>query len=59
MRFYVNFLGYAHWFMPISISEMRDHSISVDQAIYTTSIVEKHLDTATVKANETFYETTL
>ena len=38
---------------------MKDHSISVDQAIYATSIVTKYLDTATVKASKTFYNTTL
>ena len=31
-RFHVNFLEYAHWFMSIRISQMRDHFISVDQA---------------------------
>ena len=29
-RLNVNFLGYAHWFMSIKISQMKDHSISVD-----------------------------
>ena len=38
---HVNFLGYAHWFMSIRISQMNDHSISVDQARYDNSIVEK------------------
>ena len=28
--FHVNFLEYAHWFMTIRISQMKDHSISVD-----------------------------
>ena len=41
-RFRVNFLGYAHWFMSIRISQMKDHSISVDQARYATSIVVKY-----------------
>ena len=40
-RFHVNFLGYAHWFMPIRISQLKYHSISVDQARYATSIVAK------------------
>ena len=31
-RFHVNFLGFAHWFMSIRISQLKDHSISVDQA---------------------------
>ena len=57
--FHVNFLGYAHWFMSIRISQMKYHSISVDQAIYATSIVSKYLDTATVKASIKFYKTTL
>ena len=57
-RFHVNFLGYAHWFMSIRISQMRDHSISVDQARYDTSIVAKYLDTTTVKASTKFYNTT-
>ena len=38
---------------------MKDHSISVDQDRYATSIVAKYLDTATVKASTTFYKTTL
>ena len=38
-RFHVNFLGYAHWFMSIRIVQLKDHSISVDQARYATSIV--------------------
>ena len=42
-RFHVNFLGYAHWFMSIIISQLKDHSISVDQARYATSIVENTL----------------
>ena len=57
--FHVNFLGYAHWFMSIRISELKDHSISVDQARYATSIVAKYLDTATVKVSKTFYQNTL
>ena len=53
-----NFLGYAHWFISIRISQMKDHSISVDQAIYATSIVLKYLDTATAKTSAKFYKTT-
>ena len=44
--------------MPIKISQLKDHSISVDQARYATSIVAKYLDTATVKARTKFYKTT-
>ena len=58
-RLHVNFLGYAHWFMSIIISKLKDHSIYVDQARYATSVVEKYLDTATVKVSTTFYKTTL
>ena len=58
-RFHVNFLGYAHWFMSIRISQMMDHSISVDQDRYATSVVVKYLDTATVKVSTKFYRTTL
>ena len=58
-RFHVKFLGYAHWFMSIIISQLKDHSISVDQARYATSIVAKYLDTATAKVSKTFYKTTL
>ena len=58
-RFHVNFFGYAHWFMSIRISQMKDHSISVDQARYATSIVAKYLDTAIVKVSTKFYKTTL
>ena len=31
-RLHVKFLLYAHWFMSIRISQIKDHSISVDQA---------------------------
>ena len=58
-RFHVNFLGYAHWFMSIIISQLKDHSISVDQARYATSIVAKYLDTFTVKVITKFYNITL
>ena len=58
-RFHVNFLGFAHWFMSIIISQLKEHSISVDQARYDTSIVAKYLETATVKASKKFYKTTL
>ena len=54
----MNFLGFANWFMSIRISQLKDHSISVDQARYATSIVAKYLDTATVKASKKFYKTT-
>ena len=52
--FHVNFLGCAHWFMSRRIYQMKDHSISVDQAIYATSIVAQYLDTDTVKASNCF-----
>ena len=40
-RFHVNFLGYVHWFISIRVSQIKDHSISVDQSRYATSIVAK------------------
>ena len=40
-RFHANFLGYAHWFMSIRISQLKDYYISVDQARYATSIIVK------------------
>ena len=57
--FHVNFLGYAHLLTPIRISQLKDHSISVDKARYATSIVEKYLDTTTVKVSTKFYRTRL
>ena len=56
-RFHINFLGFAHSFMSIRISQLKDHSISVGQARYATSIVAKYLDTATVKVSTNFYKT--
>ena len=38
---------------------MKDHSISVDQDRYDTSVVAKYLDTAIVKSSKTFYNTPL
>ena len=45
--------------MSIIISQLKEHSIYVDQARYATSIVAKYLDTATVKRSNKFYKTTL
>ena len=59
MRFHVNFLGFAHWFMSIKVYQLKDHYISVDQARYATFIIAKYLDTATVKVSNKFYKTTL
>ena len=57
-RFHVKFLGYAHWFMSIITSQLKDHSISVDKDRYSIYIVVKYLDTATVKVSTKFYNTT-
>ena len=56
---HVNFLGYAHWFMSIRISQMKYNSISLYQARYATYSVDKYLDTATVKTSKKFYRTNL
>ena len=55
--FHVKLFGYSHWFMPIIISQMKYHSISVDQDRYDTYIGAKYLDTATVKTITKFYKT--
>ena len=48
---HINFLGYAHMCMSIRISQLKDYSISVDQARYAASVVAKYLDTETIKEN--------
>ena len=45
--------------MSIRMSQLKDNSISVDQARYATSIVAKYLDTVTVKVSNKFYKKTL
>ena len=45
--------------MYISISQLKDHSVSVYQARYSTPYVAKYLDTATIKENSKFCKTTL
>ena len=55
----MNLLVYAHWFISIRISQLKDHSISVEQDRYASSIVTKYLDTAAVKVSTKFYKTTL
>ena len=52
----MSFLGYAYWFISIRIYQIKDHSISVDQARYATSVVAKYLDTDTVKVSTKFYK---
>ena len=56
-RFHVNFLGFAHWFMSIRILQIKDHSISLYQDRYDTSIADKCIDTVTVKTSKKFYNT--
>ena len=55
----MDFFGYAYWFMSITIYQMKDHYVYVDQARYASSIVSKYLDTATVKVSTNFYKTAL
>ena len=55
--FHVKFLEYAHWFMSIRISQMKDHFILVHKARNAISIVDKYLDTVTVKTSTNFYKT--
>ena len=57
--FHVNFLGYAQWVMFIIIPQIKCYYISMDQARYGTSVVEKYLGTATIKENSKFHKTTL
>ena len=45
--------------MSISISQLKDYSISVYQASYDTAVVSDYPDTATVKENPKFHKTTL
>ena len=40
--------------MSIRISQLKDHSISLDQARYATYVVENYLDTSTIKENPKF-----
>ena len=55
--FHVKFLVYAHWFILIRLSYMKDHSISVYQSSYVTYIVDKYMDTATVNTGKKFHKT--
>ena len=48
-RFHENLLGYAHWFMSIRISKLKEYSISVDQAKYATYIVSKYIEIDTLE----------
>ena len=45
--------------MYIGISQLKDHSLSVDQAKYATSVIKDYLDTSTIKENPKFHKTTL
>ena len=45
--------------MSMRIYQLKDHSISMDQARYATYIVAKYLDTVTVKISNNFYKRTL
>ena len=56
---HMKFLGFSDWFISISISHLKENSISVDQGIYDTSVVDKYLDNSTVKKSIKFCKTTL
>ena len=49
--FYMKFLGYAHWFIYIRISQLKYRFISVYQVRYATFFVADYLYTATIKEN--------
>ena len=57
--FHVNLLVHENWFMYIRVSHLKDYSISVYQVRYARSVVSKYLDTAILKENPKFYNTTL
>ena len=57
--FHVNFLGYSYRFISIRISQLKGHSISVDQSIYSRYVVAKYLNTATINEKPKFHNTTL
>ena len=55
----MNFLVYADCFMSNRVSQLKYYSISVEQARYATAVVSKYIDTATIKENTEFRNTTL
>ena len=44
--------------MSISISQMKEQYISVDQSRYSTSVVDKYMDTAKVNTSKNIYKNT-
>ena len=57
--FHINFLEYAHWFISIRISQLKENYISVYQARYYTFVFENDLNTSTIEENAKCCETTL
>ena len=55
----VKFLGYVQWFIFIRISQLRDHSVSVNQARYAICVFGNDLETAAIKKNSMIHDTTL
>ena len=51
-------MEYSHLFISMRISHMKDHFISVDQAIYDNSNVGKYMHTETFKTSTKFYKNT-
>ena len=58
-RLHVKILGYAQWSMCIIISQLKEHSISVDQGRYATYVVVNFLDNVTIKEILKIHKTTL
>ena len=57
--FHVKFLIYSDYFLPIRISHLKGHFISVDHSRFATYVVSNYLDTFRKKKISNFHKTKL
>ncbi len=58
-RFYMEFLGQAHWYLSARIYQDADFNITLDQARYCKAIVNRFLEKAGAKKKPRFHSTIL
>jgi hypothetical protein len=59
LRFNLELMGQAHWYLATRINQLSNYNIELDQSRYCKSIVKKYLDSAGIKRDVTFHPTPL
>ena len=58
-RFEVGFMGYAHWFLSLRISQDKNYNITVDQDRYARMLTRRHLGDVVIESKARKHDRTL